>query len=169
MLVLGLVVVLIAACDAPPQRDSSAYNMLPNLADYNMADAVDIQDAISKVAGAAALGAAQPQITALVAAANEIAKCYQQAGAIVARVYTNKADVFKAGTVVIINRNALTNPQTFLNCVAPSFVAAPAAAFSPCANAYTLPKGNNEFYIGYVATNTDVCAAFCANLDGCGR
>jgi hypothetical protein len=163
------VVMLVSACGGQNvTKDTSAASLLPNLPDYTVNNVLNIQDAIAKVAGATSLGAAQPQITAVIAAANTLATCYQAAGGVEGRTYVNNADPFKAGLVVIANRNVLANPQTFLSCVSPSMGAKSLVPqVEPCAKAYVLPKDNNEFYIAYVATNPEVCAALCSSLQGC--
>jgi hypothetical protein len=69
--------------------------------------------------------------------------------------------------VIVVNRNVLTNPTTFINCVVPQGKTLRSASIEPCAKAYTLNKDNNQFYIGYAATKPEVCAAFCAALQGC--
>jgi hypothetical protein len=167
-LIFMLIAVLVAGC-GQNTPDPTAANMMPNLPDYAVVEATDIQDAIAKVAGAASLAALQPQVTALIAGVSGLAKCYQDAGAAQGRAYINKQDPTLAGFVVIVNRNVLLNPATLLNCVAPraSGLAAPAAAFQPCAKVYTLGKDNNEFYIAYAATNPTLCTAFCSQLQGC--
>jgi hypothetical protein len=166
VVVMTVVAVVVAACGQAPTKEPSAGALLPNLSDYNMTDTADLQDAITKLAGAASLGAGQPELTALVAGVNGLVSCYQSAGAIQGKTYVNKADISKAGVVVVINRNVLTNPQTFLSCVVPKG-ALRSASIEPCAKAYTLNKDNNQFYIGYAATKPEVCATFCAALEGC--
>lgn len=161
-----IVLLALAACGQPGGTDTTAASLMPQLPDYNTMDTLDIQDAITKLAGAASLGAGQPEITALVAGANGLTACYQRAGAIQGRAFVNKADPTKAGVVVIINRNRLTDPVLFLSCVAPPG-AMGVMSIQPCAKAYTLKRDNNEFYIGYVATNEDVCSTFCSSLQGC--
>jgi hypothetical protein len=37
----------------------------------------------------------------------------------------------------------------------------------PCTASYTLAKDNNEFYIVYAGTTTEMCRTFCSNLEGC--
>jgi hypothetical protein len=166
VVVMIVVAAVVAACGQATTKEPSAGALLPNLSDYNMADTADIQDAITKIAGAASLGAGQPELTALVAGVNGLVSCYQSAGAIQGKSYVNKADISKAGVVIVVNRNVLTSPETFLNCVVPKG-ALRSASIEPCAKVYTLSKDNNQFYIGYAATKPEVCAAFCAALQGC--
>src|SRR5689334_4372985 len=87
----------LVACAPGVTKDTSAENLLPNLPDYEVSDTTNIQDAIAKVAGGAALVAGQPEAAALVAGVSTLVNCYQQAGAIEGRTYVNKADVTTAG------------------------------------------------------------------------
>src|SRR5258706_7477142 len=160
-----LMLVTLAACGGSNvTKEPSAGALMPHLADYSQTDTVNIQDAIAKLAGAGSIGAGQPEVTALIAGVSGIVTCYQNAGAIQGRTYVNKADITKAGVVVIINRNAVTDPNRFLNCVTPKGLRSAAAAIQPCAKAYTLDKDNNQFYIGYAATNAETCNAFCSAM-----
>ena len=159
--------VLLSACGQPATKEPSAAALMPNLPDYHVTDTIDIQDAITKVAGAASIGVGQPELAALIAGVNGLVSCYQKAGAIQGRSYVNKADVALAGVVVIINRNAVTDPNTFLACVLPSGAGLRTAQIQPCGKAYILDKDNNQFYMGYAATNPQVCQTFCSALQGC--
>jgi hypothetical protein len=167
VLVIVVISAVVVACTGDASRDNSAANLMPNLSGYTVTNTVDIQDSIAKVLGTTSLGAGQPQVTALIAATNEIVKCYQQAGALEGRVYVKTAEPIKAGVVVIINKNQALNPGVFLNCVGVPGLTAPQGTLQPCANAYTLKRDNNEFFIGYAATDGEVCSAFCSTLQGC--
>jgi len=165
-LVLILAVLLSACGQQNVTKEPSAAALMPNLAGYQVSDTTNLQDAITKLAAGAAALAGQPELAALVAGANTVVACYQKAGAVEGRSYVNTSDVTKAGVVVIVNRNVLTDPNTFVNCVRPA-AGMRAAVIQPCGKAYTLTTQNNEFYIGYVATNPEVCQAFCSALQGC--
>lgn len=169
ILVFVLVAVtVISACGRAATQEPSAASLMPNLPDYYVNDTVNIQDAISKVASLTSLGAAHPELAGLIAGINNLLTCYQNSGAIQGRTYVNKADVFKAGIVVVVNRNAVSDPTTFINCVVPpSARSLRPATLQPCAKAYTLNTANNQYYIGYAATDPEVCQAFCSALQGC--
>jgi hypothetical protein len=167
IVILGLVV---SACDGlgQPARDDSAANLMPSPAGYTVVNTLDIQDTLAKLSGGAALAAASPQVTALIAAANAVAKCYQQAGAVEGRVMYKNAEPIKAGAIVIINRNKALDPATLVQCagsVGPNV--AGVAALKPCAKAFTLQKDNNEFYVAFVGSDTEVCTAMCSSIQGC--
>ena len=163
-----VVIVGVAACSSPPARDTSAASLMPALPDYNVTEATDLQDALAKVGAAGALTTAQPEIAAAITGANAISQCYQRAGAYEARVYVNKAQPLNLGAVIIINRNVLTNPDVFTSCVAPQAMARSAVpVIQPCSNTFTLKTDTNEYYVGYVGSNPEVCAAFCNTIQGC--
>ncbi len=165
-LITVITAVLLSAC-GQSSGGTTAASLLPNLPDYQVSDTQNLQDAIAKVAGGAAVLAGQPEAAGAVVGVNALVTCYQKAGAIQSRSYVNKTDVLKAGVVVIIDRNAVTDPKTFLSCVAPSGPSIRAPSIQPCGKAYTLNRDNNQFYIGYAATNPEVCQAFCSALQGC--
>ncbi len=164
-IILALAVVL-SACGLAVTKEPSAAALMPNLAGYQASDTTNIQDAITKIAGSGAVIGGQPELAALIAGVNGIVSCYQKAGGIEGRSYVNTSDVTRAGVIVIVNRNVMTDPTTFASCVLPS-TGFRAATIQPCGKAYTLNKDNNQFYIGYAATNPEVCQAFCSALQGC--
>src|SRR5215813_10350255 len=138
---LVLLLVLNACGTANITQEPSAAALLPNLTDYQMTDTLDIQDAVAKVAGVASLGAAQPELTAAIAAVSGVLSCYQQAGAIKGRTYVNKANILQAGVIVVINKNLVSDPTLLVNCALPRRAAAApttGTTLQPCAKSYTL-------------------------------
>jgi hypothetical protein len=84
------------------------------------------------------------------------------------RTYTDKTFPLSAGFVAIIDRNAVTNPANWQQCLTGKPNAtAQAVTLQPCATTFTLKKDNNEFYIAYVATTVELCQALCSRLEGC--
>jgi hypothetical protein len=173
LIVLAIAVVLVAGCgNGAAMRDDSAANLMPNVPGFSWQTTLDLQDTIAKIAGVASLAAAQPEITAVITAASSLARCYQEAGAVEGRVYTRDADPLQAGLIIIINRNQLTDPALLSNCIFGGDTGARIMveqAIQPCANVYSLPRDNNEFYIAYVGTDSSVCAEFCSSLQGCAQ
>ena len=169
--VVALVAFTVAACSGlAPTKEPTAGNMMPNLADYNINDVQNIQDAIAKLTSAASLVSGQPEVTAAIAGLSSVVSCFQSAGAIQGRTYVNKSNPLYSGVVLIVNKNVLTDPQTWVNCTIPRRSAAVPQGgiqLSPCAKTYTLNKDNNTFYVAYAATDQRVCSAFCSALEGC--
>jgi hypothetical protein len=168
VLILGLI---LASCGQGPAPDNSASNLMPDLADYNATSVLNIQDALAKLTSLAAAAGAQIEISAGVTAISSLATCYEKAGAVVGQAYESKTNPVNAGLIVIVNKNVMTNPQTFIQCVLPKTnFSAPAGSTppaQPCSKAYSLNQDNNTFYIAYVGTNSTVCQAFCSALKGC--
>src|SRR5579859_5562096 len=151
--ILGLGLIF-SGCGQGPAPDNSASNLMPVLTDYNSETTLDIQAAISKLGSAAALAGAQVEIAASVQAVDSLLTCYEKAGAIVGQAYVNKTNPVYSGLIIIVNKNVLTNPQTFLQCVAPKgILSAPSGStptVQPCTKSYTLNQDNNSFYIAYI-------------------
>jgi hypothetical protein len=83
-------------------------------------------------------------------------------------VYTDKTFPLSAGFVAIIDRNAVTTPANWQQCLTGQpRASAQAVTLQPCATTFTLKKDNNEFYIAYVATTVELCQALCSRLEGC--
>jgi hypothetical protein len=165
---LTVVLALITACGGNVTRDDSAANLLPALPDYNVTNTTNITEAVTNAASGAALAAGQAQFTAAIKVIGDLATCYQKAGAIEGRTYTLKSNPFKAGFIVIVNRNKALDPATLAGCLPFGGASVPSPnEYEPCFDTYTLPKGGNEFYILYGATSPQVCKAFCSGLEGC--
>jgi hypothetical protein len=171
MQLLASLALLFAACSAGVTRDESTAALLPNLSGYNVENTLNITDALTKAGAGAALAGGQVQFAAAIGVVGNYAACLQRAGAIEGRTYLQQENPLKAGLIMIVNRNKLTDPQTLLGCAIPQ----PPSGMSPldaseygfCANMYTLRKANNEFYIMYAASSPQVCEAFCSALEGC--
>lgn len=144
----------------PPAAD-----MLPNLSGYNTIEGQTLTDYISTLAEGASLLAGQPELAATIAAVDGVISCYQQVGAVRARVYSKADAPLTAGTVAIADRNALLDPLNLFNCLlAPR---GPESGFEPCTASYTLSRDDNEFYIVYAGTTGEMCQLFCSQLEGC--
>lgn len=146
-----------------------AAEMLPDLPGYAVVEGQTLTDYISKLSGGAALLAAQPELTATIAAVDSIIQCYQEVGAARARLYSNMSNPLSSGTVAIADRNALMDPKNLFKCVVPVGLGVQSVetGLKPCTANYTLAKGGNEFYILYAGTTPEICQAFCSKLEGC--
>jgi hypothetical protein len=167
MLLLTLIAAaLLSACQ--PQH-GSAKDLLPDVPNTTVVEGETITQFLSKVADGAALAAANPELIPLIERVEASVTCYQGLGAVALRTYTDKDFPLSAGIVSIIDRNALTNPANFANCVLGSAQtdASATPTIDPCTKTYTLKKDNNEFYIAYIATTKEMCTAFCSRLEGC--
>jgi hypothetical protein len=159
-------VLVLAACQ--PKR-GSAKDLLPEVPNTTVVEGQTISQFVAKLADGAALVAGNPELIPVIQRIETTANCYQNLGAVALRTYTDKTFPLYAGIIAIIDRNALTDPVNFMNCVVkpqPNMEAA-SAALEPCTKSYTLKKNDNEFYIAYIATTPQMCETFCSKLEGC--
>jgi hypothetical protein len=168
-----MVIAMLSGCDLLPGAGGStaqppALTMLPNLPGYTAVEGQTLTGYVGKLSGGAALLTGNPELAATLAAVDAITGCYQQVGAVRARLYSNQASPLSAGAVAIADRKALLDPVNLFRCVAPSLrTEAQAIKIEPCKASYTLTREGNEFYILYAGTTLEICQAFCKNLAGC--
>lgn len=158
---------LLASLGEP--ADPPAVKMLPQLSGYNVVEGQTLTGYLGTLGEGATLMAAQPELTAVVAAVDGIVTCYQDAGAVRSRLYSRQDNPLSAGVVAIADRDALLNPLNLFKCVGMNLDGASASVSSiqPCKASYTLSRDGNEFYIIYAGTTLEICQAFCSNLEGC--
>jgi hypothetical protein len=167
------IVVLLSGCNllptpAPRSGEPAAAALLPKLAGYNTAEGQTLTSYIGKLSGGATLLTGQPELAATLTAVDAIIGCYQQVGAVRARLYSNQAFPLSAGAVAIADKKALLDPANLFKCVVPNVgPQAQTAKIEPCKANYTLARDGNEFYILYAGTTLEICQAFCKNLEGC--
>ena len=165
VLLVSALLLSVAAC-TPTAGGATA--LLPDVPNTTVVEGQSISDFIAKLADGAALATANPALITLIDKAQGTLACLQQTGAAAVRTYTDKTFPLSAGFVAIIDRNAITNPANWQQCLTgPANPSAQAVTLQPCATTYTLKKGDNEFYIAYVATTAEMCQAFCSRLEGC--
>lgn len=147
-----------------------AEELLPDLQGYNAVEGELLTDYISKLSGGAALLAGQPELALAIAAVDQVIGCYQEVGAVKARVYSNQEAPLSAGIVAIGDRNELLDPANLFKCVAPAIPDGSQPDMPPiqmCSASYTLVRDGNEFYIIYAGTTEKICRTFCGALEGC--
>ncbi len=167
VMVLALLLVLLSGCAllSPGDKTPDTEALMPDLPGYNTVEGETLTGYISNLAEGASMLAAQPELAGAVLAVDHIVGCYQDLGAIKARLYINKDEPLEAGTVAIADRNELLNPANFFKCVQPQL--GNAVEIQPCTGKYTLEKDGNEFYIIYAGTTANICQTFCEHLEGC--
>ena len=172
-----LLAALLSGCDflsdflEPTPAVPPAAEMLPDLPNYTIVEGQTLTEYLGTLSEGAALLAGRPDLAALALGVDKFIGCYQDIGAVRARVYSNKESPLSAGAVAIADRNALLDPKNLLTCLQPAVEADGASAqgfaIEPCSTSYTLARDDNEFYILYVGTTQETCQAFCAQLEGC--
>ena len=142
--------------------------MLPTLSGYNKVEGQTLTSYIGKLSGGTSLLTGHPELAATLTAVDAIVGCYQQVGAVRARLYSNQASPLSAGTVAIADRNALLDPANLFKCVAPNVAFRPSRSrFNRARPTIRFKRDGNEFYILYAGTTMEICQAFCKNLEGC--
>lgn len=169
--VLGACNLLNPVESTPPPENPPVAQMLPDLPGYKTVEGETLTSYIGKAAGADVFDN-KPTLKTMVTKADAVIACYQEAGAVRARLYSNQTEPWSAGAVVIGDKKAMLSPTNLFNCLGGGD--APGGRFQsqgvniePCSAKYTLPKDDNEFYIMYVGTTLDICQDFCSNLEGC--
>jgi hypothetical protein len=165
---LIMILFMLVGCDLlDGGSEGEAATLLPDLEGYNTIEGQTFTEGLTTL-GVMATLAGQPELGAPIAAVSGIVDCYQEAGAVSARVYSDQTEPLNSGVIAVGDRNALLNPLTFLQCVpAPGRRSAQSVTIEPCSHSYTLTKDGNEFYILYAGLTPDVCSTFCTNLEGC--
>lgn len=164
---ITLLLALIVGCDGLGGSAPNAADLLPDLPNYNTIEGQTFTEALTTL-GVLTTLAGQPQLGAPIAAVSGVATCYQDAGAVSARVYSEQNEPVNSGLIAIGDRNALLNPLTFLQCVPGSDEpSVQSVTIDACSHSYTLERAGNEFYILYAGLTPEVCETFCSNLEGC--
>jgi hypothetical protein len=157
--------IVLSACQP---KQGSAKGLLPDVPNTTVVEGQTITQFLAKLADGAALAAANPELIPVIQRVETSASCYQNVDAVALRTYTDKTFPLYAGIVAIVDRNALTDPANFLNCVIkPRGPQTAQTTLEACAKTYTLKKNDNEFYIAYLATTPQMCETFCSKLEGC--
>jgi hypothetical protein len=94
--------------------------------------------------------------------------CYEAIAGTTVRVYADKRLPLMSGFIVIANRQDLTDTTQFSSCLAQgaqSPVSQP--TFALCSHSYTMPRGDAQYEVAYLALSQTMCDAFCAKLPGC--
>jgi len=142
------------------------------LTGYTTLDVSTIQEYIVGLGETGTALTGQFAATAAIEAVDRVVGCYQEIGAVAARGYSKDALPIVAGVVAIVNRDLLTDPQTFLACVG---LAQPdmesgqqgGGGLVPCGFSYSTELEGDTFDMLYAGTDIEVCQAFCRSLPNC--
>jgi len=156
----------------PKATPSAAIEMMPDLEGYTVVEGETLLDYVSNMGGGAALLLGHPELAAALVVVDGVVSCYEEIGAVQARIYSNEEEPLSAGAVAIADRNALEDPRNLLRCVGPGILPEDESGIQtvliqPCTASYTLTKDDNEFTIVYAGTTLEICQTFCAALEGC--
>jgi len=150
---------------------SAVQQFLPTIPGYTATDADSIVDAISAVGGSASLITGNPVTAALIAQIDGMIQCYQQVGAVGAKIYT-QADIGQilegqlptVGALAMINQNRVAN--NFLPCALGGMSQFSAQAVQPCSSSGQFVVNNETILYVYGATTQALCDQFNAYIPG---
>ncbi len=157
-------ILFLTACT--PTR-GAATDMLPNVPNTKTVEGQSITQFIASLADGAVITAANPQLVVVINRIESTLNCFQDKGAVGMRTYVDQTFPLSAGAVLIVDRNALTNPANVVGCLTNPPGASATPTIQPCFKSYTLKKADNEFFIAYIASTAQMCEAFCSRLEGC--
>lgn len=184
-LMLMSAVLLIAACSrigvpgvapVPTTGDtasdpSSAAQFVPDLPGYISTNASNISTAISTITGGASVITGNPVTAALIAQIDGMIACYQNVGAVAAKVYAEAnianiaaGQVPAVGALAVINQDRLVN--NFLPCAlnGNQGLRAQAAEATPCGSSGTFTVNGETLWYVYAATQQELCTAIAGQL-----
>src|SRR5579863_5372922 len=117
--IAALLLWLLAGCSllpAAPTQDTSALNMMPNLAGYMRTDVTTLQGTLANVIAAGSALTGNVEISALVKAGDRLLTCYHSAGAFEADAFVSQSDPTQSGVILIINNNVVANLGILVSC-----------------------------------------------------
>ncbi len=184
-LLLMSAVLLIAACSrigvpggapVPTTGDtasdpSSAAQFVPDLPGYISTNASSISSAVSTVTGGASILTGNPITAALVAQIDGMIACYQNVGAVAAKVYAEvnigniaQGQVPGVGALAVINQNRLVD--NFLPCAlgSNSRFSAQNAEAQPCGSSGTFTVNGETLWYVYAASRQELCTAIAQHI-----
>jgi hypothetical protein len=150
---------------------SSAAQFVPDLPGYLSTNASNISSAISTITGGASALSGNLVGTALIAQIDGMIACYQNVGAVAAKVYAQadiatiaQGQVPTVGALAVVNQDRLVN--NFLPCALGSGGANTlgAQAAQPCSGSGSFVVNNETLWYLYAATNQDLCTAIVQHL-----
>jgi hypothetical protein len=152
---------------------ASASNFVPtNVAGYNVTEASSITDALTKVGVAGSVVTGNLPLAGAVAKLDDLIRCYQNVGAVAARVYTEQnmptVGIPKIGALAVINTTRLQ--RNFLSCAANIGGGASAQGASeeiqPCGGSGSFVVNNENLEYVFAATSPELCSFFQSQFVG---
>ncbi len=151
---------------------SAAQQFVTDLPGYVSINANNITDALSTISGGASILTGNPVAAAMIAQIDGMIACYQDVGAVAAKIYAQPdltkvaaGQVPTVGALAVINQNRLVN--NFLPCAlgSPRGLSAQAAsAAQPCGSSGTFSANGETLWYVYAATQQELCTAIAQHL-----
>lgn len=140
---------------------SSAQNVQPRLAGYEVRDVDNIVDAFSTALGASALATGNIPLAATIERVNSGLGCLQEAGALSGQLYIQNENVQivpQGGVVVVGNVDRIQ--RNLLSCVTSGFSAQSVLEIQPCFQTGEFTYNNENFVYMYGGAGAGICASF---------
>lgn len=150
---------------------AAAQQFVPDLPGYLSTDATSISSAVSTITGGASILSGNPLGAAMIAQIDGMIACYQNVGAVAAKVYAQpdiatlaQGQIPTVGALAVINQDRLVN--NFLPCAlgANRGMSAQAETAQPCASSGSFQVNGETLWYVYAATNQDLCSAIAQHL-----
>ncbi len=155
------------------RRDSTdppAARLLPDLPAYRQVEGQTLTCSSDLLSEGAALVAGQPQLAVTVGIVDQAIDCYQEVGAVRARLYSHRERPLEAGLVAIADDDRVNDPDNLFRCIAPATLnleGTDEPVIEPCAAAFTLVREDHTFHVIYAGSTYSVCRDFCSSIEGC--
>lgn len=175
--IIGL---LLASCQVVPGTGdtandaAAAQSYLPNLPGYVATEANNITDALTKVGAGASVLTGNLPMAGLIAKLDDTLRCYQQVGAVAARVYTEqdiagaavRGAVPRLGVLAVVNTTRVQRNlfSCVLNTGAGAQAQAQAETMQPCGGSGGFTVNNETLQYVYAATSPELCSTFQASF-----
>ncbi|MBZ0276863.1 MAG: hypothetical protein K8I60_12000 [Anaerolineae bacterium] len=173
---IGLVTILLgiiflAACQVVPATGdtandaAAAQQFLPTIPGYTSTEATNVTEALSQAGAGASLLTGNVPLAGLIAKLDNMMQCYQNVGAVSARVYTEvnppTVGIPRVGALAVINETRLG--RNLLQCAlntATQGIQAQSVELQPCGGSGSIEVNGEKISYVFGATTPDLCAAF---------
>jgi hypothetical protein len=146
---------------------AAAQSFLPTIPGYTMTEADSITDALAAAGVGGSLLSGNAALAAAVSRLDSMMQCYQNVGAIAARVYTQvdiasvvQGQIPKIGALAVINEDRIE--RNFLGCALGTGGASAqgAGGIEPCGGSGTITVNNERIHYVFGATTPELCTIF---------
>lgn len=177
-LIMAVLMMVLAACDNINTTDSrtdveSAQNVMPNLANYTVADMDSWADLATTAASGAALTSGNAPLAAGILRAEQVVQCLQDTGSLSAQSYIENQPqgiIPQAGAVMIVNQTRLN--QNLLACLLTTGqeggMTTQSIQIQPCTGAGTFQYQEDDFSYLYIGVGDGLCNAFSQHFQSLG-
>lgn len=172
ILAMSIVLLVTAACSTAPTGDTAgdataAQSFLPTLDGYSATEADSITEALSAAAGEGADIFGNEGVQVIVDRLDTFVACYQDVGAVSARVYTQAnlgsllgGNVPSVGAVAVVNQDRVR--ENFVACATggqQQGFSAQSVSVEPCTGNGSFTSGGDSFSYIFAGSSGEFCNA----------